>query len=105
MRVQLIKCNKKECTEILEILNYIPLSDYLKIPREKISFFIENRDENYNFKYDISKPVSEQKISRRTFVVFLKLYLDYIADETIKEKIYEILRLNTLRKETCNKKL
>jgi len=87
------------------MLKYIPLSDYLKIPREKISFFIENKDENYDFKYDISKHVSEQKISRRTFVVFLRLYLDYIADEDSKDKIYEMLRLNTLRNDEVKKKI
>jgi len=97
----LTKYKKKEYTELLEILNYIPLRDYLKIPREKISFFMENRDENYHFKYDVSKTVSEQKISKKTYILFLQVYITYIADEDIKEKIYEILRLNTLKK-ACN---
>ena len=46
---------EKAYTEILEILKYIPKEEYERIPKEKILFFEENCDKNYEFKFDINK--------------------------------------------------
>ena len=93
------KTSRKEYNEILEILQYIPLRDYLKIPNEKISFFIENKDENYQFHFEKSKPINEQNISKKTYIIFLQLYIDYIATDFEKTKIQDILKLNRKKHE------
>ena len=48
---------KKAYSEILEIIKYLPEEERKKIPVEKIKFFEENCDKNYEFKYDSSKPL------------------------------------------------
>lgn len=40
----------KAYTEVLEIINHFSEEEYKKIPKEKIDFFEENKDKDYNFK-------------------------------------------------------
>ena len=49
---------KKAYNEVLEILKYIPVKHDLKIPREKISELMLEKDEEYEFHYDNSKKFS-----------------------------------------------
>ena len=44
---------EKAYVEILEILKYIPMREYNKIPKERIEFFEKNKDKNYQYKYDV----------------------------------------------------
>jgi len=76
--------------QVLEMINHIPLRDLLKIPPEIIQ--------------NLEKDVSSEKIesvsySREAYVIFLKIYLDYIADENEKEKINGMLKLNENKKD------
>lgn len=93
------KTYRTEYNEILELLKYIPLNDYLKIPTEKISFFKEHIDADYKFTFNKSKPINEQNISKNAYIIFTKLYRDYIATESEKIKINEILELNSMKNE------
>ena len=85
---------KKAYNEVLEILKYIPVKHYLKIPREKISELMLEKDEEYEFHYDNSKKVSEQNISKEALEIFTKLYYEYIADDIEKKGIAEMLDIN-----------
>ena len=91
----MIQVYKKEYNEILELLKLIPSYDYLKIPSEKIEFFEKHAIKNYNFTI---QSTNELKFSRTTYVIFTKLYRDYIAKEKEKSKIDEILKLNEEKK-------
>lgn len=91
----MIQVYKKEYNEILELLKLIPSYDYLKIPSEKIEFFEKHAIKNYNFTI---QSTNELKFSRTTYVIFTKLYRDYIATEDEKSKIDEILKLNEEKK-------
>ncbi len=91
----MIQVYKKEYNEILELLKLIPSYDYLKIPSEKIEFFEKHAIKNYNFTI---QSTNELKFSRTTYVIFTKLYRDYIATEEEKSKIDEILKLNEEKK-------
>lgn len=84
----------KAYSEILEIIKYLPEEEREKIPEEKIKFFEENCDKNYEFKYDSSKPLEEQEFLRETYAIIIILFRDYFATETQKEKLQEILFLN-----------
>ena len=81
----------KAYTEVIEILKYLPKSEYEKIPKDKIEFFCNNCDENYNFELDKSLPLESQKISKKTYAILVILFRDYIADDVQKEKLEKIL--------------
>ena len=87
--------------EVLEILKHIPKEDYNKIPKEKIEFYEKNMDKNYIYIYDSVEP----KTSRRTDIILMNLYKNYIAKPKEKEKIEEILRLNEQKEEQEKKKI
>lgn len=53
----------KAYSEVLEVLRYIPLSYYKKIPKHYIDFMEENCDETSSFVYNIALPFEKQSIS------------------------------------------
>ena len=78
--------------EVLEILKHIPKEDYKKIPKEKIEFYEKNKASNYVYIYNSIEP----KTLRKTDIILMNLYKNYIAKTDEKRKIEEILRLNEL---------
>ena len=75
--------------EILEILKYIPKSDYDKIPKEKINLFKKKADKKYKFKYNPNKTLEENNVSKRTKAIIIILFRDYWSKDTQREKIVE----------------
>lgn len=73
--------------EVYEILKYIPKTDYNKIPSEKIELYKTMQDKNYNFKYDPSKTLDEQNVSKRAKAIIGLLFRDYWATDIQREKI------------------
>lgn len=73
--------------EVFEILKYIPNADYNKIPKEKIELYKTMQDKKYNFKYDPSKTLDEQNVSKRAKAIIGLLFRDYWATDTQREKI------------------
>ncbi|MBQ7411122.1 MAG: hypothetical protein IJW20_07060 [Clostridia bacterium] len=84
--------------EILEILKYIPSYDFEKIPETVLEDFRKKKEECYDFSFDLDKPLEQQEISRDTYILFVSIYKNYIANEYEKNKINEMLRLNELAK-------
>ena len=76
--------------QVLEMINHIPLRDLLKIPPN----VIHNLEENIS-----SEKVENVTFSREAYVLFLKIYLEYIADENEKEQINGMLKLNENKQE------
>lgn len=74
-------------SEVLEILKYIPLEDYNKIPKNKIELFKTNANNDYSFNYNPSKTLEEQDVSKITKGIIAILFRDYWATETQKNKI------------------
>lgn len=89
----------KAYKEIFEIIKHFPYEEYNKIPKEKIKFYEENMDKNYNFTINPNIDLSEQNISKETKALIVTLYEDYFANENQKEKIKEILELNQKKAE------
>lgn len=73
--------------EVFEILKYISNADYNKIPKEKIELYKTMQDKNYNFKYDPSKTLDEQNVSKRAKAIIGLLFRDYWATDIQREKI------------------
>ena len=73
--------------EVLEILKYIPKEDYNKIPREKMDLFKEYASKDYVFKYNPSKTLEEQNVSKIAKGIIAILFRDYWATQIQREKI------------------
>ncbi len=94
-------------SEILEILKYIPIEDYNKIPKNKIELFESNANNEYSFNYDPSKTLEEQNASNITKGIIILLFRDYWATEFQKNKIiakqnYDRMKLEKEKKEQYN---
>lgn len=83
----------KAYTEILEILKYFPQKEYSKIPLERIQFYKDNMDKDYNFTVNPEIDLDKQNISTEANAIIVNLFLDYFATEEQKIKIKEILYL------------
>lgn len=69
---------EKAYSEVLEILKYIPLNDYNKIPQKYIKHLEENCDENSEFVYNVALPFDKQEISENAkdiLGMILKLFI------------------------------
>lgn len=84
----------KAYAEILEILNYLPKEEYYKIPNEKINYYIENKDNDHKFVFEITKPIEDQNILPETNALIVGLFREYFASDDQKEKINKILEHN-----------
>lgn len=82
------------CTEILEILKYLPDEDYKKIPKAEIDFFEQNNDKNYHFKFNENLSFEEQSILPETESIIVKLYRDYFCTNEQKITLDRILQIN-----------
>lgn len=77
--------------EVLEVLKYISKDEYEKIPKEKINYYKQNKNETYNYRFDSEN----NKISRKACVLLVKLYITYIASDEEKNDIYKQLQINS----------
>lgn len=73
--------------EVLEILKYVSLEDYNKIPKNKIELFIANANDNYHFTYSPNKTLNEQNVSKIAKGIIAILFRDYWATDIQREKI------------------
>jgi len=79
--------------EVWKLLNNIPLRDYLKIPKKEISEILKNKVPNYS-----DRKISEENIkavSTEALKIYTRLYYNYIATKEEKNKIEEILKINS----------
>ncbi len=74
-------------TEVLQILKYIPLIDYNKIPKNKIELFEKNANKDYSFNYNPKQTLEEQNVSKVARGIIAILFRDYWATEIQREKI------------------
>lgn len=89
----------KAYREVIEILKYFPKEEYIKIPKEKIEFYKNNMDSDYNFTINPEIDLSKQSISPEANAIIINLFTDYYATEEQKAKIKKILYLNQKKKE------
>lgn len=85
---------KKRLVEVDEILKYLDEEELLKIPEEIRNSIKEKKDKEYCWKYDITKPLKEQNVSRDTIAFLSYLNMEYLLDEKQKELMIQIHKLN-----------
>lgn len=77
----------KSYTELIEILKYFSKSDLMKIPKNVLTRYIRDKDNNYNFSYNPDLDIDEQSVSKLTQILLANLYIKYFADENEQEYI------------------
>jgi hypothetical protein len=97
-----IKIQKNSAyTQVLEILNYIRIEDYYKVPKELICALEANKDNETNFKYNKEKDFLDQNVSQEAKLILAVFFKRYWATDGQKEKIriYEINKLSEIEEE------
>lgn len=94
-------------SEVLEILKYIPIKDYNKIPKNKIELFEKNANDEHRFIYNPNKTLEEQNVTKRAKAIIAILFRDYWANETQREKIikkqnYDRVKLEEEKRQNYN---
>ena len=79
----------KAYVEVLEILKYIPETDYKKVPNEIIENMKINADKEYNYVVTHFENFFEQEMLKETETILAVLFRDYWATEEQKKKILE----------------
>lgn len=75
----------KRLVEVDEVLGYLNTKELEKIPKEIRQMIKSNKDKNYIWKYDKSKKLKEQNLSRDTFAFLSYLNLEYLLNEEQKK--------------------
>lgn len=93
--------------EVIEILKYVPDEDVAKIPEEKLEFYRENMDIDYDYKIDEEKEFEEQEMSDITKAVLANIFRDYWATLYQRERIlakekYDLEKLEEEKREKYN---
>lgn len=94
-------------TEVIEILKYVPDEDVQKIPEEKLEFYKNNMDNEYNYKLDMTKEFEEQEMSDITKAILANIFRDYWATPYQKERIeakekYDLEKIEEEKREQYN---
>ncbi len=103
----MINTYAKAYTEVLEILKYFSEEEYSKIPQEKINFYKNNMDKNYNYNINPNIDLSKQYISKEANAILITLFRDYFATESQKKTLNNLLnqnqnKLENIRREKYN---
>ena len=77
----------KAYKEVVTILSYVPEEDLQKIPQDKINFYLENMDEEYEYVLDENIEFEEQSMSDITKAILANIFRDYWATPYQKERI------------------
>lgn len=93
----------KRLVEVDEVLGYLNTKELEKIPKEIRQMIKSNKDKNYIWKYDKSKKLKEQNLSRDTFAFLSYLNLEYLLNEEQK-KIVKQMHMENERKEEIRKR-
>ena len=87
------KTYARACTEVSEILKFLPKEEYEKIPQEEIKFYNENSDKDYYFKINSSIPSELQKQKRERILKYNFIEQQKLAKEQYNSN--ELFKNNT----------
>lgn len=66
--------------QVLEILKYLPVNYYEKIPEKMIDIFKANMELNYSFEYNPNKSFEEQGVNNKAIEILSIINEKYIAN-------------------------
>ena len=73
--------------EVIEVLNYIPMKEYKKIPKKYITFMEENKSETSSFVYNIALPFDKQNLSDMAKNILGMIFRLFIIEQSKKEEL------------------
>lgn len=73
--------------EVIEVLNYIPINEYRKIPKQYIKFMEENCSEASSFVYNVALPFDKQNISDTAKNILGMIFRLFIIEQSKKEEL------------------
>ncbi len=85
--------------EVDEILNHMDNKFISKIPNDIIEIIRNYKSGNNNFKYDLTKPLSEQNLQKETLEILSYLNYNFWLNEDDKQKYKKIYYDNFLKNE------
>lgn len=94
----------KVLVEVDVVLSYVPKKDLEKIPEEIRKSIKENKDKNYIWKYDESKSLKEQNLSKDSLALLAYLNTEYMLNPEQKKLMNKIYRFNEIALEKEKKK-
>ena len=73
--------------------------DYKKIPKDIILHYEKNANNNYNFKYDITRSLDEQNVSKTAKTIIAIFFRDYWATPEQRNKILNYEKYENIKEE------
>lgn len=86
--------------EVDEILRHLKEEDLEKVPVDILEAIKESKDKEYTFKYDETKSLKEQDISRDTIAILSYINTEYLLSENQRKIMEEFHKLNDIKKES-----
>ena len=84
----------KSLTEVYEVIKRFSEYEYNKIPKETVDVIVKNKDNEYNWKYDDSKSLLEQNLSREAIAILSYINLEYLLSGEKRKLMEEIYKMN-----------
>ena len=75
------------CTEVLEVLKHVPKTQVEKIPKNVIVSMERAKRYDYRFRFDKSKSINEQNLSKTAKNILAGFYRDYWTNDLIRKMI------------------
>ena len=79
---------EKDFTEVNQVIKHMEPEDVKKISPNFLKMITDNMDENYDFKYNDTKKVYEQNLSKNARIIISIIYIKYLATEEEKKFYY-----------------
>ena len=84
----------KRLAEVDEVLNHLDKKYLDKIPIDVRQAIISQKDPEHLWKYDTTKALKEQNLSRDTIIILTYLNKEYLLDDEERKKLEKILESN-----------
>lgn len=94
----------KRLIEVECVLNRMDQKYIKKIPQEFLNFMNENKDINYNFKYDDSKSIIENNLHLDSIALLTYININFLLDSKSKKEMVELLKEDALISEEEKRK-
>ena len=89
----------KRLVEVDEVLKYLKVDELKKIPEEIRQMIKANKDKDYIWKYDETKKLKNQNLSRDKFAFLSYLNMEYLLNEEQKKLMNQIHMENERKEE------
>lgn len=94
---------EKRLVEVDEVLNYLSEENLNKIPEDIRNLIKENKDKNYTWKFDTTKDLKDQNLSKDTIIILSYLNMEYLLNDEQKKLMEKIYEFNEKKQETERK--